>query len=85
MLFLDEPTSSLDPGAATEVERIVREIHSCGTTVVMSTHNLGLARRIADEIAFLHQGRIAEITRTQRFFSTPASREAAQFLQGELP
>ena len=85
LLFLDEPTSSLDPAAAGEVERIVQEIHAAGTTVVMTTHNLGLARRFADEIFFLDAGRLTEVTPAERFFSAPASREAALFLAGELP
>ena len=85
LLFLDEPTASLDPTAAAEVERIVREIHASGTAVVMTTHNLGLARRFADEIAFLHEGRVTERTPADRFFNAPASPEAARFLEGELP
>ena len=85
VLFLDEPTSSLDPAAATEVERVVREIYANGTTIVLTTHNLGLARRAADEIVFLHQGRLAEQTPADRFFTAPRSTEAAEFLKGELP
>jgi tungstate transport system ATP-binding protein len=85
VLFLDEPTASLDPGAAAEVERIVGEIHAAGTAIVMTTHNLGLARRIADEVVFLHAGRITEQSPAIRFFSSPASPEAVQFLKGELP
>ena len=84
-LFLDEPTASLDPAAATEVERVIREIHAAGTTIVLTTHNLGFARRVADEILFLHQGRLTERTPADRFFTAPSSPEAAQFLQGELP
>jgi len=85
LLFLDEPTASLDPAAASEVESVVGEIAKSGTTVVFTTHNLGLARRLAQDVVFLHQGRIAERTPVERFFDQPASREAAQFLQGELP
>lgn len=85
MLFLDEPTASLDPAAAGEVERIVRGIHAAGTAIVMTTHNLGLARRIADEILFLHAGRLTEQTPADHFFRAPQSSEAVQFLQGELP
>jgi tungstate transport system ATP-binding protein len=85
MLFLDEPTASLDPSASTEVERIVGEIHASGTAVVMTTHNLGLARRFAREIAFIHEGRLTELTPADRFFTAPASPEAESFLQGELP
>jgi tungstate transport system ATP-binding protein len=85
LLFLDEPTASLDPAAAGEVERIVHEIHAAGTAVVMTTHNLGLARRFADVIAFLDSGRVTEVTSAERFFAAPASPEAASFLEGELP
>ncbi|MCX7170245.1 MAG: ATP-binding cassette domain-containing protein [Proteobacteria bacterium] len=85
ILFLDEPTASLDPGAAREVERIVTEIHRAGTTIVMTTHNLGQARRLADEIIFLHQGRITERTPAADFFEQPRSAEAENYLTGELP
>jgi len=85
ILFLDEPTASLDPAAAREVERIVSEIHRAGTAIVMTTHNLGQARRLADEIIFLHQGRITERTPASEFFRQPRSAEAAEYLSGELP
>jgi len=84
-LFLDEPTASLDPAASAEVERIVREIHAAGTAIVLTTHNLGLARRVAGEILFLHQGRLVEASAVETFFNHPRSPEAAAFLQGELP
>ena len=85
LLFLDEPTASLDPGAAAEVERIVNEIHAGGTTIVLSTHNLGLARRMGGSVAFLHRGQLAERTDAGRFFTAPSSVEARRFLEGELP
>jgi tungstate transport system ATP-binding protein len=85
LIFLDEPTASLDPAAAIEVERIVGEIHAAGTAIVMTTHNLGFARRMADDVVFLHAGRITEQTPAERFFHSPASPEAARFLEGELP
>jgi tungstate transport system ATP-binding protein len=85
VLFLDEPTASLDPAAAQEIERIVAEIHAAGTAIVMTTHNLGLARRMADDIVFLHQGALTEQTQSEVFFNAPRSPEAAQFLEGELP
>jgi energy-coupling factor transporter ATP-binding protein EcfA2 len=55
VLFLDEPTASLDPGASAEVERIIQAIHAAGTKIVMCTHNLGQARRLGDEILFLNK------------------------------
>ncbi|MGZ5039163.1 MAG: ATP-binding cassette domain-containing protein [Usitatibacter sp.] len=85
VIFLDEPTASLDPSAASEVERVIGEIHAAGTAIVMTTHHLGLARRVADEIVFLHEGRLTEHTPVERFFKAPRSPEAAHFLKGELP
>lgn len=85
VLFLDEPTANLDPGATHEIERIVDAMHAAGTKIVMVTHNLGQARRLGDEILFLHQGRVVERAPADRFFKRPASAEAAQFLEGELP
>ncbi len=85
VLFLDEPTASLDPTAAAEVEHIVGEIHASGTAVVLTSHNLGLARRFADDIVFIEEGRITEKTPAESFFTSPASPAASLFLQGELP
>ncbi|MGE5616709.1 MAG: ATP-binding cassette domain-containing protein [Bacillota bacterium] len=85
VLYLDEPTASLDPAAASEVERIIGEIHAGGTSIVVTTHTLGLARRVADDIVFLHEGRLAERTPADRFFIHPQTAEAARFLEGELP
>jgi tungstate transport system ATP-binding protein len=85
ILFLDEPTASLDPGAAAEVERIIASIAAEGTRIVMTTHNLGQARRLADEIVYIHAGRAIEKTPADSFFEQPASEEARQFLKGELP
>jgi tungstate transport system ATP-binding protein len=85
ILFLDEPTASLDPGATAEIERVIASIAAEGTRIVMTTHNLGQARRLADEIVFIHAGKAVERTAADRFFDKPASNEAALFLQGELP
>jgi len=85
VLFLDEPTASLDPGASAEVERIIQAIHAAGTKIVMTTHNLGQARRLGDEILFLNQGCLAERAAVDRFFNQPASAEAQAFIKGELP
>ncbi len=85
VLFLDEPTASLDPGASGEVERIIQAIRDAGTKIVMCTHNLGQARRLGDEILFLNQGHLAERAPVDRFFNQPASAEAQAFIKGELP
>ena len=84
VLFLDEPTANLDPGATAAIETIVGEIHASGAKIVMTTHDLGQARRLADEIVFLHRGRLAEQTPAHEFFAAPRSAEAAAFLRGEL-
>jgi tungstate transport system ATP-binding protein len=85
VLFLDEPTANLDPGATREVETIIQAIYASGTKIVMSTHNLGQARRLADEVLFLNQGRLVEQAPADRFFRQPAKLEAEAFIKGELP
>jgi tungstate transport system ATP-binding protein len=85
VLFLDEPTANLDPGAVQEIERVIAAMHEAHTKIVLVTHNLGQARRIGDEILFMHQGRLLERAPADRFFKQPQSREVAQFLEGELP
>jgi tungstate transport system ATP-binding protein len=85
VLFLDEPTANLDPGATREVERIVDQIRASGTKIVMTTHNLGQARRLADEILFISAGKLAEHAPVERFFAQPSTAEAAAFVKGELP
>jgi len=84
VLFLDEPTASLDPAATGAVEEIVGQMHDSGTKIVMTTHDLGQARRLADEIIFLHRGRLLEQLAAPRFFARPATEEAAAFVEGRL-
>lgn len=84
ILFLDEPTANLDPAATRAVEDIVREIAAAGVKIVMATHDLGQAKRLAGDVVFLHAGRLIEHTPAEQFFRAPVSREAALFLQGEL-
>jgi len=85
VLFLDEPTANLDPGATRELETIITAIRATGTKIIMTTHNLGQARRMGDEILFLSQGRLVERSPVDQFFAKPASAEAAAFIKGELP
>ena len=85
MLFLDEPTASLDPSAKREVETLVEEFRDAGVTVVMSTHNLGQAKRLGTRVAYLEAGRIVVDLPVERFFNDELPPEAAQFLKGELP
>jgi tungstate transport system ATP-binding protein len=83
VLFLDEPTSSLDPQATHEIETVIRAFDAAGTKVVLVTHNLAQARRLGDEVLFMHAGKITEHTAMDIFFSQPSSSEARAFLQGE--
>ena len=85
VLFLDEPTASLDPTATREIEAVIRAFDGAGTKIVMATHNLGQARRLGDEVIYLHQGRIVERAPVEQFFAQPATAEAAAFIKGELP
>ncbi|SDO69083.1 tungstate transport system ATP-binding protein [Halomonas shengliensis] len=84
VLFLDEPTSALDPAAIQAVEDAVQEFHRRGTRILMSSHDLHQARRLADEVLFLNAGRLIEHGDAATFFTAPASREARAFIRGEL-
>jgi tungstate transport system ATP-binding protein len=84
VLFLDEPTASLDPIATKAVEDIIRAVSQRNIKVVMATHDLGEARRLAGDVVMLHRGRIVETGHTASFFDTPQTAEARAFLAGEL-
>jgi len=84
VLLLDAPTASLDPASVAAIEAIVTEAHRAGTKIVFVTHDLGQARRLADDVVFLHRGRLTEHTRATQFFDQPSSREAQDYLLGRL-
>jgi len=84
VLFLDEPTASLDPAATKSIEDIVRAVAARGIKVVMSTHDLGEARRLGGEIVLLHRGRVVERAAARTFFSAPKTADARRFIAGEL-
>lgn len=85
ILFLDEPTASLDPSAKREVEALMAEFGDEGVTLVFSTHNLGQAKRLATRVAYLEGGRLLACRPTDRFFTdTDLPEQARQFLKGEL-
>lgn len=84
VLFLDEPTASLDPAATHDVEEIIQAIHHEGTRIILTTHDLGQARRMADEVMFLHRGRLLERAPAEEFFAHPTNDLAQAFLRGEL-
>lgn len=84
ILFLDEPTASLDPAAIKALEDLIHDIAARGIKVVMSTHNLGEARRLAGEIVLLHRGRVVETSDAQEFFTQPKTEDARRFIAGDL-
>ncbi len=85
ILLLDEPTASLDPSAKKEVETLLAAFAADGMTIVMSTHNLGQARRLASRVVYMDRGRIDADLPTADFFDSGANGRADLFLKGELP
>jgi tungstate transport system ATP-binding protein len=85
VLFLDEPTASLDPTAKREVEQLIAAVAGDGVAIVMSTHNLGQAKRLGTRVAYLEGGRVVVDRPTQSFFEQPLPEPAVQFVKGELP
>ena len=84
LLLLDEPTASLDPQATLAIEALVQTAARGGTKVVMVTHDAGQARRLADDVAFLHRGQVTEHTTATLFFGAPRSRAAQAYLAGRI-
>ena len=84
VLFLDEPTANLDPASTLTIEQLIQTAHDQGTKIVLVTHDVGQARRLADEVVFLHQGRVEEQSAAGDFFAAPASMQAQAFLEGRL-
>jgi tungstate transport system ATP-binding protein len=83
VLFLDEPTASLDPQSARQIESLIVSAAERGVTIVMTTHNLAQAKRLATQIVFLNDGEIAEVTPAAQFFDQPQSATGCAFLEGE--
>jgi tungstate transport system ATP-binding protein len=84
ILFLDEPAASLDPAATKAIEDIARTASARGVKIVMSTHDLGQAKRLAGNVVLLHRGRLIENTPAAQFFTAPRTEEARKFVAGEL-
>ncbi|NHQ73539.1 ATP-binding cassette domain-containing protein [Roseovarius gahaiensis] len=84
VMLLDEPTASLDPASVLKIEEIVQEAHSAGTKIIFVTHDPGQAGRLADDIVFVHRGRVHEHGPADLFLSRPETQEARDFLQGRI-
>ena len=85
ILFLDEPCASLDPASTQAVEELIETAHAEGTKIVLVTHDIGQARRLADEVIFLHHGRLIEQAPAARFFAAPSTTAARAYLGGLIP
>lgn len=84
LLLLDEPTASLDPASTALIEEAVNAAHASGVTVAMVTHDAGQARRLADDIIFLHAGRVAETGPAPQVLTAPRSEAAKAWFEGRL-
>lgn len=84
ILFLDEPCANLDGRAIREIETLLTEAQQAGTRVVMATHDMGQARRLASDVVFLYGGRVHETAPGPVFFDGPTTAEAAAFINGEI-
>ena len=84
LLFLDEPTASLDGAATVEIEALLNEAQSTGSTIIMSTHNIGQARRMASSVLFMKDGQIDAHSAANAFFDTPPTQAAQKFIAGDI-
>ena len=84
VLFLDEPTANLDPFSMAAIESIIARVHERGTKIVMVTHDVGQARRLADDVIFLNRGRLVEHSPAEGFFEHASSTQARDYLAGRL-
>lgn len=84
ILLLDEPTSSLDPASTAAVEALISKASSDGTKVILISHDIGQAKRLADDIIFLNEGKLAEQAAAAELINTPKSRPARQYFSGDL-
>ena len=84
ILFMDEPTASLDPASVLAIEELIQQAQVAGTKIVLVTHDIGQARRLSDEVVFMHHGRIEEQSPASRFFDKPVSEKARAFLEGRI-
>ena len=83
-LLLDEATANLDPGSTLAIENLVRRARQHGTPVLLVTHDLSQARRLADRILFLHGGVLEADSRAEHFFTNPPTKRASAFVEGRL-
>ena len=84
ILFLDEPTANLDPMSMAKIEEIVKNASNSGVKIIFITHDIGQAKRLSDDIIFIHKGKLTEYTKKEIFFKSPNSIEATSYLEGKI-
>ncbi|MEE2945401.1 MAG: ATP-binding cassette domain-containing protein [Pseudomonadota bacterium] len=84
LLFLDEPCANLDGRATREIEELLQSANAGGTRIIMATHDMGQARRLADDVVFLNKAKLLEHADAQAFFESPTTPQAQAFLKGEI-
>ncbi|MDB4241073.1 ATP-binding cassette domain-containing protein [Yoonia sp.] len=84
VLFLDEPCANLDGHATREIEEMLQEASAAGTRLVMSTHDMGQARRLARDIVFMLGGKVHDVGDAETLFTSPANKELSAFLRGDI-
>lgn len=84
VLFLDEPTTNLDGQSTKEIEALLAKVKAEGTCIVLSTHDLGQAKRLAEQVVFLNRGKLCEVSEAEQFFKKPQSNAAQSYLDGDI-
>jgi tungstate transport system ATP-binding protein len=84
VLFLDEPCANLDGRATRDIEALLQETSAAGTRLVMATHDMGQARRLAQDLVFMLDGRVHESGAASTAFAQPRTQELAAFLRGDI-
>lgn len=84
VMFLDEPTASMDPSATAAIEQQIKSVNEQGIKIIMVTHDIAQAKRLADDVIFLHRGTVAELNAAEEFFLQPTSQPARHYLDGQL-
>ena len=84
LIFLDEPTVNLDGKSKSQIEKLLKQVINNGTKIIMATHDLGQAKRLGNDILFLHHGKLLEVGSVTSFFENPKTKEGLTFLRGEI-
>ena len=84
ILFLDEPTASLDPASVLLIEDVIRDARQQGMRIIFVTHDIGQAKRLADDVVFVHRGQVVAYQQSETFFTHPASEQARAYLDGKI-